>query len=71
MNASNLIVNSAMRRRRSSKGMSTEGSCVSGESAYENGAAFCDWDARSEDVDVEKAEGATAAMFAMQYRLIA
>ena len=63
MNASNLDENSAMRRRKSSKGISTAGSCVSDESAYEYGAR-CDRDVRNEDVDVENAEGASAAIVA-------
>ena len=64
MKASNLTVNSAMRRRRSSKGMSAVGSWVSGLSEYEMGAnCDCDWEARSDEVDVEKADGARAAIF--------
>lgn len=69
MKASNFEVNSAMRRRKSSNGMSTAGSCMSDESAYEIGACW-DCDVRNEEVDVEKAEGASAAMIAVVPQLL-
>lgn len=67
INASNLIVNSAMRLRRSSKLKSTDGSWVSGLSEYDMAGVVCDCDARNEDVLAENDEGGTAVdMFALQ-----
>jgi hypothetical protein len=56
MNASNLIVKSDMRFRKSSKLKSTEGSWVRGVSEYDMLGAACDCEARNEDVLVENCE---------------
>jgi hypothetical protein len=50
-------VKSAMRFRRSSKLKSTDGSCVSGLSAYDIGGALWDCEVRNEDVLAEKDGG--------------
>ena len=68
MKASNLAVKALMRARRSSKLKSTRGSCVSGllvVSEYEGGIGPLFWDARNEEVDVEKLVGGRGAAIAV------